>query len=80
MIALKLGKLEMLRELRGESPLFLLDDFDSDLDEARAAALAGYLRQGGFQALVATSKEGIADRFGVSFAKVIVEEGTARTV
>ena len=48
-------------------PLFLMDDFDSDLDEVRAGALANSPQQGGFQALVATSKEGMAERIGVAF-------------
>ena len=47
MIALKLGKLSRtLREERGEAPLFLMDDFDSDLDEVRAGALTEYLSPG----------------------------------
>ncbi len=78
MIALKLGKLSLLEKKRGEVPIFLMDDFDSDLDEVRAAALADYLRRGGFQALVATSKEGMADRIGAPFSKILLSEGTAK--
>jgi DNA replication and repair protein RecF len=78
MIALKLGKLSLLGKERGEVPIFLMDDFDSDLDEVRASALADYLRGGGFQALVATSKEGMADRIGVPFTKVLLSEGALR--
>jgi DNA replication and repair protein RecF len=78
MVALKLGKLALLQREIGEAPLFLMDDFDSHLDELRAAALAGFLQQGGFQTLVATSKEGLADRFGVAFEKILVENGRAR--
>jgi DNA replication and repair protein RecF len=78
MVALKLGKLSVLKEARGEVPLFLMDDFDSDLDEVRAAALAGYLDAGGFQVIVATSKEKMVDRLGVTFSKVRMEDGEAR--
>ena len=78
MITLKLGKLALLREERGEPPLFLMDDFDSDLDDGRMAALAGYLHNGGFQTLVATSKESQAGRIGVSFMKLRMEKGVAR--
>lgn len=78
MVALKLGKLSLLHESRGEPPLFLMDDFDTDLDEIRASALAGFLEGGGFQAMVATSKEDMSDRFGVAFAKIRMEEGRAR--
>lgn len=78
MIALKLGKLSMLREERGESPLFLMDDFDTDLDEVRASALAGFLKDGGFQALVATSKEALLRELGVAFMKLRMDDGVAR--
>ena len=78
MIALKLGKLSLLGKRRGEVPIFLMDDFDSDLDEVRARAVADYLCTGGCQALVATSKEGMADRIGVPFTKVLLSEGTLR--
>jgi DNA replication and repair protein RecF len=78
MIALKLGKLSLLGKQRGEVPVFLMDDFDSDLDEVRARAVASHLCQGGCQALVATSKEGMADRIGVPFTKVLLSEGTLR--
>jgi len=80
MVALKLGKLALLQKEMGEAPLFLMDDFDSHLDEIRAAALAEFLHQEGFQTLVATSKEGLADRFGVAFEKVLMENGAARAV
>jgi DNA replication and repair protein RecF len=78
MIALKLSKLALLRKDRGEPPVFLMDDFDTDLDERRAAALAGFLQQGGFQAVVATSKEEMAERLGVTFMKIRMRGGEAR--
>jgi DNA replication and repair protein RecF len=79
MIALKLGKLSLLRKDGGEPPLFLMDDFDSDLDDTRASALAGYLHGGGFQALAATSKEGMAEQLGVGYARVRIEDGIAES-
>lgn len=75
MVALKLGKLALLAKDRGEAPVFLMDDFDSHLDETRAATLARFLRDGGFQALVATSKEEMARGFGVEFDKVLMKNG-----
>jgi DNA replication and repair protein RecF len=78
MIALKLGKLSLLHRDRGEAPLFLMDDFDSDLDEGRASAVAAFLDGGGFQAVVATSKEELAGRLGVSYETVRMEGGRAR--
>ena len=78
MVALKLGKLSLVREELGHAPLFLMDDFDADLDEVRASALAEFLTAGGFQALVATSKESMADRLGVPFTKVRMDDGTVQ--
>jgi DNA replication and repair protein RecF len=75
MVALKLAKLARLKEVLGESPIFLMDDFDSDLDEKRAAFLAHYLHEGQFQAIVATSKEGMIDRLEVPCHKVGILEG-----
>jgi DNA replication and repair protein RecF len=78
MISLKLAKLSLLREERGEAPLFLMDDFDSDLDEARAKAVAEHLHEGGFQTLAASSKENLIGQLGVSFSRLRMDEGVAR--
>jgi DNA replication and repair protein RecF len=78
MIILSAGKLRFLQEDRGETPLFLMDDFDSDLDEVRARSLVEFLRDGGFQALLATSKDGFVDRLGLSFPRIRMEGGLAR--
>jgi len=79
MIALKLSKLSLLSEERGEAPLFLLDDFDTDLDDARMEALVAHLKEGGFQAVVATSKEDVISRIEVAELKLYMEDGAART-
>lgn len=78
MVALKLAKLARLKQDRGEAPIFLIDDFDSDLDDRRAAALARYLHDGGFQTVVATSKAETFDSLDVPFHAVDVYEGKAR--
>jgi len=78
MIALCAGKLGLLKDQRQESPLFLMDDFDSDLDEARTRSLVEFLREGGFQALLATSKDGFVDRLGFPFPRIRMEGGLAR--
>jgi len=78
MIALCAGKLGLLRDERREAPLFLMDDFDSDLDEGRTRSLVDFLRDGGFQALMATSKDGFVDRLGVPFHRIRMEGGLAR--
>lgn len=80
MVALSAGKLAILKESRGEAPLFLMDDFDSDLDEGRARSLLEFLRGGGFQALLATSKDGFVDRLGLPLPRIRVDGGVAREV
>ena len=80
MVALKLAKLARLQEVLEEAPVFLMDDFDADLDEERGAVLAKYLYSGGFQAIVATSKADSARRLGVPFRHVRVQDGTVSVI
>jgi DNA replication and repair protein RecF len=56
-LALKLAEVQMMREVSGESPLLLLDDVMSELDEARRHALRDAL-EGVDQALVTTTDWG----------------------
>lgn len=78
MITLCAGKLGLIKDRRGELPLFLMDDFDSDLDESKTKSLVDFLREGGFQALLATSKDGFVNGLGLSFPKIRMEGGAAR--
>jgi DNA replication and repair protein RecF len=78
MIVLCAGKLGLLRDERREAPLFLMDEFDSDLDENRTRSLVEFLREGGFQAIMATAKDGFVDRLGVPFHRIRMEGGLAR--
>ncbi len=80
MVALKLAKLARLEEDLEESPIFLMDDFDSDLDEERGDVLAKYLYSGQFQAIVATSKENLAFCPDVPFRNVRVQDGTVSVI
>jgi DNA replication and repair protein RecF len=77
MVVLKLGKLRLLQDRHGEAPVFLMDDFDTDLDETRSRDLAAFLHRGGCQAVVATSKDVLADRLGVPFKRVRMDGGAA---
>ena len=79
-VALSLAQLSLLQEEKGEAALFLMDDFDSDLDDTRTSALATYLHQGGFQGLVATSKGDLAGRLPVPLRTVRVDDGTVHAV
>jgi DNA replication and repair protein RecF len=79
LVVLKLAKLALLKEEREEAPVFLMDDYDTDLDEERARNLAAHLQEGGFQAIVATSKEALVDRLGVPIRVVRVRGGEIET-
>lgn len=78
MIALKAAKLAIVTEAHRRTPLFLMDDFDTDIDEPRARALAEFLHAGGFQAIVATSKPGLAQSLPVDAATLHVSGGEVR--
>ena len=78
LVVLKLAKLTLLKDERGEAPVFLMDDYDTDIDEIRARSLAGVLHEGRFQAIVATSKEEMIDRLGVPVHRVHMYDGEAR--
>jgi DNA replication and repair protein RecF len=78
MIVLCVGKLGLLKVDRLEAPLFLMDDFDSDLDERRSTSLLEFLRDGGFQAVMATAKDGFVDGLGMSCHRIRMEGGVAR--
>jgi DNA replication and repair protein RecF len=45
LLALKIIELQLLEEVRGETPLLLLDDVFSELDGARRRALTGFLQR-----------------------------------
>ena len=77
MICLKLAKLAMLEDQHGEAPVFLMDDFDTDIDEEKAGRLIAFLEEHKIQALVATSKQSLVDRLDIGFAKVRVADGGA---
>jgi DNA replication and repair protein RecF len=79
-VALSLAQLRLLQEEKDEASLFLMDDFDSDLDDTRTSALATYLHDGGFQGLVATSKGDLAGRLPVPLRAIRVDDGTVHAV
>lgn len=78
-VALCAGKLGLLKERRGESPLFLMDDFDSDLDEVGTTALLEYLHDGRFQAILATARGRFSPSSEVPHGAVTVEAGETRS-
>ena len=58
--------------------MFLMDDFDTDLDEARMAALLEHLNDAGLQSMVATSKEAWTTRAVGAELKLRMIEGEAQ--
>jgi DNA replication and repair protein RecF len=59
LLALTLAALEVFRDDRGEAPVALLDDLDSELDEARVQEVCREVASRG-QALVTTAHPGWA--------------------
>jgi DNA replication and repair protein RecF len=73
LLALALAALEVYREERGDTAVALLDDLDSELDEARASQLCREVAERG-QALVTTAHPGWARRLGLG-RMFTVDEG-----
>lgn len=63
LLALTLAALEVYRKERGEAPVALLDDLDSELDEERVTALCRTVAERG-QALVTTAHRDWVGRLG----------------
>ena len=55
LLALKLSEVEQFRETCGHLPLFLLDDFSSELDELRRSYLLNFLESSGLQVFITTT-------------------------
>ena len=77
LLALTLAAIDVYRRERGEAPVALLDDLDSELDEERTFALCRTVAERG-QALVTTAHQAWVSRLG-SLARVFeVEAGQVR--
>ena len=74
LLALTLATLEVYRSERGGTPLALLDDLDSELDDQRAGALCSVIAGRG-QALVTTAHGGWADRVAAGARTFHVADG-----
>lgn len=77
MLLLLLANIEVYNATRGEYPLFLLDDIDSELDHKRIGILLEYL-SGKTQTIVTTSKESFVDEFGASASIFEIQNGTPK--
>lgn len=81
LLALKLVELDLFRKKTSHRPLFLLDDFSSELDEERRTFLLQFLSETDLQVFVTTTDQslGIADtKPKVSWKRFSVESGTLR--
>lgn len=76
-LALTLASIEVYRRERGEAPVALLDDLDSELDERRVAALCSAVAERG-QALVTTAHRDWVGRLGGLGRVFEVEGGQVR--
>lgn len=72
-IAIKLAEVELCKEILGDTPLLLLDDVMSELDESRRAALAEFSLQG-VQTVITTTNLGYFSKESLSQAKVVSYE------
>ena len=77
LLALTLAALEVYRRERGETPVALLDDLDSELDEERVAALCRTVTERG-QALVTTAHGDWVARLGRLGQVFEVHDGQVR--
>lgn len=57
LLALKLCEVELFREKTGHRPIFLLDDFSSELDQKRRSFLLRFLSETDLQVFVTTTDE-----------------------
>ena len=74
---MKLTELALFRIETGYRPLFLLDDFSSELDRERRSFLMKFLIDTDLQTFVTTTEDAflVGKRFWVSSGKI--EEGTS---
>ena len=59
LLALKLSEIELFRNQTGHRPLFLLDDFSSELDRERRSFLLRFLSDTDLQVFVTTTEESL---------------------
>ncbi len=57
LLALKLAEIQLFREMTGSRPLFLLDDFSSELDGERRSFLMDFLIETDLQTFVTTTED-----------------------
>ncbi len=76
-LMLLLANIAVYNATRGEYPLFLLDDLDSELDHKRIGLLLEYLKDK-TQTIATTSKEDFVQTFGSGASVFTIREGNAK--
>ena len=79
LLLMQLANIEVFRATRGEYPLFLLDDIDSELDYQRIGQLLEYL-DGKTQTFVTTSKPDLAAQMGKDAMVFEVKHGSPKSL
>lgn len=81
LLALKLSEIELFRSKTGHRPIFLLDDFSSELDRERRSFLLRFLMESDLQTFVTTTEDSsfLGKRFrvvnGTIDSSKVLEEG-----
>jgi DNA replication and repair protein RecF len=78
LLLLQLANITVFNSQRGEYPLFLLDDIDSELDYKRIGQLLEFL-QDKTQTFTTTSKENFVQNFGSGAAIFTIESGQPKS-
>ncbi len=60
LLALKLAEIELFQKTTGHQPVFLLDDFSSELDRERRTFLLDFLSDSNLQVFVTTTEESLS--------------------
>ena len=74
-LSLKLAELELIREIKNEYPLLMLDDVLSELDNFRREYLIRFIEYSGIQTLLTMTSAEARPTFGANY---IVEKGKIR--
>ncbi len=79
-LAMRLSEVETIKELRGHSPILLIDDFSSELDLSRRTFLLDYLTKCGSQVVLTTTERlNLGKSFKVSEGRIDLD-GSEHTV
>jgi DNA replication and repair protein RecF len=83
LLALKLSEIELFRNRTGHRPIFLLDDFSSELDRDRRSFLFRYLTETDLQVFVSTTEDPLfvlqGRRFWISAGSIREESDDERS-